>query len=206
MKIADPIRDGVRLVVRQEAKLINWLFRGRVTANHITWMGLAMHIPIAVAIILEYYDLGALLIVLFGLMDTLDGELARLQKKSSNYGVFLDASTDRIKEALVYLPLVFVFADNGRSAAALVAAIALAGSLSVSYIKARGETVLKETNFSASQINRLFNVGFARYEIRMAIMVVGLLPTEPFIAVSVVAISAWLTAGYRLLAIGNKLK
>jgi len=206
MKIADPIRDGIRLVVRQEAKLINWLFRGRVTANHITWASLAMHIPIAVAIILEYYDLSALLIVFFGLMDTLDGELARLQKKASNYGVFLDASTDRIKEALVYLPLVFVFSDNGRSGAALVAAIALAGALSVSYIKARGETVLRDSKLSASEINRLFNIGFARYEIRMTIMVLGFLLSEPFLAVSVVALSAWLTAGYRLLAIGSKLR
>ncbi|MDX1766189.1 MAG: CDP-alcohol phosphatidyltransferase family protein [Candidatus Saccharimonadales bacterium] len=206
MKIADPIRDGIRLVVRQEARFVDWLFRGRVTANHITWLSLAMHIPIAVAIILEYYDLGALLIVLFGLMDALDGELARLQNRTSDYGVFLDASTDRIKESLVYLPLIFVFADEMRPAAALVAALALAGSLSVSYIKARGETVLKESRLSAAEINRVFNIGFARYEVRMAIMVIGFLLNEPFAAVSIVAVSAWLTAFYRLLAIGNKLR
>ena len=206
MNLADLIRDRVRALMRLDARFINWLFRGHITANHITWLSLALHIPIAVSILNESYVLAAIMLVVFGLMDALDGELARLQKKASNYGVFLDASTDRIKEALVYLPLVFVFADDGRPAAASLTAVAMAGALSVSYIKARGETVLVESKLTASEINQLFKIGFARYEVRMLIMVVGFLFEKPVEALGVVAVSAWLTAFYRLVVIGQKLR
>ena len=57
------------------------------------------------AIINNQLPQAALLLAVFGLFDTLDGELARLQGTESPQGAFLDSVTDRMKEILVYVGL-----------------------------------------------------------------------------------------------------
>ena len=84
------------------AKLIDKTTKGWVTPDMVTLFGFAMHLPIAWFIATGADLWAAGLLIVFGLFDTLDGELARLQQKASARGMLLDASTDRMKEVLLY--------------------------------------------------------------------------------------------------------
>ena len=68
----------------------------------------------------------------FGLLDLLDGMVARATGKASKFGDFIDAMTDRIAESIVYLSLV-------AKGLAIPASAAMAGSLLFSYSAARAE-------------------------------------------------------------------
>ncbi|HEX8350198.1 MAG TPA: CDP-alcohol phosphatidyltransferase family protein, partial [Hymenobacter sp.] len=90
----DVLRSRTRAIMHVIAVGLNHATRGHVSPNAITIVGLLMHVPIAWLIAggSNYWAAG--LLVIFGLFDTLDGELARLQKSASSTGMLLDASTD----------------------------------------------------------------------------------------------------------------
>lgn len=71
---------------------------------------------------------------LSGLVDLLDGSVARLQNRESPFGNYLDTMLDRIVEVVLYLGLVLVWP--------VPAATALAFSMLVSYAKARVALVI----------------------------------------------------------------
>jgi len=88
---------------------------------------------------LGYIGLAGALILLAGLFDMLDGQLARLEGMASAYGALLDSAVDRYSEIFIFLGICIYFVAHEYFPGALFAFAALAGSLMVSYIRARSE-------------------------------------------------------------------
>jgi phosphatidylglycerophosphate synthase len=184
--------------MHQVAVGLNRLSGSKIRPNDITLFGLAMHVPIAYLIATNKHFFAAVLLIIFGLFDTLDGELARLQKRASASGMLLDASTDRTKEVLLYTGLASFFVSKGIPTYSIWCVVACGSSLLVSYVKAKGETAVKDTSLTANQINRLFQDGLMRFEIRMFVLVVGLFSGKLKIVIILIAVSAAVTAVSRL--------
>lgn len=165
-----------------------------------------MHLPIAYLIALQQYYWAAGLLVVFGLFDSLDGALARVQHKANPAGMLLDASTDRMKEVMLYSGAAYSMVAVGRPFMTTWAVIACGASLCVSYIKAKGETAVAGGKLTANEVNRLFQDGFARFEIRMFILIVGLLSGRVILAVIIIALISTYTAFERLIKISRKLR
>ncbi len=202
----DWMRSLVRSLMRRVAIVLNKLSGGRLSPNSVTIVGLIAHVLIAWEIAFQHNLLAAGLLVVFGLFDALDGELARLQKRASNAGMVLDASTDRIKEVLLYTGAAYqIIAQTGRPYLAVWAVVACGASLSVSYVKAKGETAIKDAHLSPNEINRLFADGLMRFEVRMFILLIGLLSNRVALAVIVIALLSSLTAIGRLIRITRRL-
>lgn len=164
-----------------------------------------MHVPISLLIANGYFGYGALFLVIFGLFDTLDGELARLQGRASVAGMLLDASTDRMKEVLLYSGAAYALATMGYAHAAAWAVGACGASLCVSYIKAKGETAVAGSKLSPNEVNRLFQDGLARFEVRMFLLVVGLLINQLLAVLVIITVLSSLTAFSRLIKISKKI-
>ena len=128
------------------AKSLNSASGGSISPNNITVLGLAAHLPIAVLIASQNYYWAAGLLVVFGLFDALDGELARLQKSDGPAGMLLDASTDRFKEVILYCGVAFSFVASDQPYMAVWAVAACGASICVSYVKAKGETAVAKSN------------------------------------------------------------
>ena len=81
---------------------------------------------------------GAIFLLVCGLFDALDGEIARQTNRVSEIGGFLDSTVDRINEFIVYLGLFSYY--YGRTPYVLFWIFtAMFGSMMVSYTRARGE-------------------------------------------------------------------
>lgn len=204
-EVISVIRDIVRNIIFQFAKKLNKITDGNVTPNSVTYTSLLFHIPIAVLIGLEYNLLGAVLLIVFGLFDSLDGALARIQKKANDKGMLLDASTDRMKEVLLYSGAAYALINSGDPNYAVWAVGACGASLLVSYIKAKGETAIAGKKLSANEINKVFNDGIMRFEIRMAVLIIGLFTNQLKYAVVFIAITSTFTAIGRLITISRRL-
>jgi len=191
--------------MRKIAKGLNQISRGKVSPNFITLLGLFMHIPIALLIAKGYFGYGAIGLVVFGLFDTLDGELARLQNRASAAGMLLDASTDRMKEVMLYTGSAYALACMGRPHATAWAVAACGASICVSYIKAKGEMAIKDTKLTPNQVNRLFQDGLGRFEVRMFVLVVGLLANQLLPALILITVLSTFTAFERLIKISRRL-
>lgn len=201
--IKNQIRGGMRVIARG----LNTATHGKLTPNAVTIIGTAMHIPIALLIATNSFLWAALLLLIFGLFDTLDGELARLQNRSSVKGMLLDASTDRFKEAMLYTGIAYVLATGPHPAYAAFAAAAVGASISVSYVKAKGEAAVASSNKEIPHhvLNRMFADGVLTFEIRMFVLLVGLVTGFLALATAVIAVGAAYTALQRLIRISSKL-
>lgn len=201
--IKGEVRRGAAVVARG----LDRVAKGRVSPDMVTYAGFAMHAPIAVLIATGHFLWAAALLIVFGLFDTLDGELARTQKSSSVRGMLLDASTDRMKEVLLYTGAAYFLASSAEPVTAVWAAAACGASLCVSYVKAKGEAAVAAgpKNIPHATLNRMFADGILTFEIRMAVLVTGLLLNQLVWAIALIAVFASITAVQRLVRISKQL-
>lgn len=84
---------------------------------------------------------GGILVLLMTPIDALDGTMARLRGESSDFGAFVDSVTDRYSELIIYGGLLYHFLSLGEPLGGLLVFGAAAGSVLVSYVKARAEAL-----------------------------------------------------------------
>lgn len=196
------VRNGARVI----AKWLDRVSKGKVTPDMVTYAGLVMHVPIAWLIATQHNLWAAGFLIVFGLFDTLDGELARLQKRDGPRGMLLDASTDRFKEAMLYTGAAYALAVSAHPENAAWAAAAVGASICVSYVKAKGEAVVASGKpIPHAKLNRMFADGILTFEIRMAVLAAGLIFDQLLWAVAVIAVLASFTAVQRLVRISKQL-
>lgn len=86
------------------------------------------------------YFWGTMGVIAFIFSDLLDGTMARISKKSSQWGAFFDSTIDRVVDvALIGALLLSLLKTDDRLA--LVAFAALVGGFLVSYVKARAQAL-----------------------------------------------------------------
>lgn len=201
--------DQCRLITRQGmrsiARALNTVSKGHITPNGVTIFSVIAHFLVAWLIAVGQLEWAAVGLIVFGLMDTLDGELARLQNRVSNTGMLLDATTDRLKEAILYSGAAYFLTQSSTPGLAIWAVAACGFGISVSYVKAKGETAVSGTKLTPNEKNRLFQDGLLRFEVRMALLVIGLLTGQVAGVLIIIAILAACTVVDRLIKISRML-
>jgi CDP-diacylglycerol---glycerol-3-phosphate 3-phosphatidyltransferase len=163
------------------------------TPNALTLVGFAAMCAIGVVIAFGNFPLGGILIILAGILDGLDGSLARLTNRVTKFGAFLDSTTDRFAEGAIFLGILYSFLQRGQIWVAYLVFLALLGSLMVSYARARAEGINVECREG----------WLTRFE-RFAILVLGLILTAIFgdtallVALGLIAVFANITAVQRI--------
>ncbi len=199
MHIIDKIRDLIRDIARHIAAYINKLSGGKISPNSVTLSGLALHLPIAALIVSGHNFWAAIGLLVFGMFDTFDGELARLQNRTSSAGMFLDSVSDRLKEIILYLSMLWVLANSGNKTSLIIIAATMAISICITYANAWGEVVLSKAGIKNKQTNKLLRTGIASYDIRMFLIFLGLLTNHMLWAIYVIFVLGSWTLGVRIL-------
>lgn len=155
--------------------------------NTMTLLGLAGNIIGAVLIALGYMTLGGIIVLVMGLIDTLDGTMARLRGMPSEFGAFVDSVTDRYSELVIFAGLLYYFLQKGDWLSSLAIYIAAGGSVLVSYVRARAASLGMDTK-----------VGFlSRFE-RYLVLAPSLIFNIPMVGIWIIAIFANFTAIQRI--------
>lgn len=111
----------------------------RITPNVVTLIGFLGLCGAAALVLDRRWILAAAVFVVFGLVDSLDGALARYQGTESEFGAFLDSILDRLVEGVILGAIGVVMAQDGREWIVAACFGALTGSFLVSYARARAE-------------------------------------------------------------------
>lgn len=140
---------GQQFVYKIINPFINLLLRTGVTPNHVTLVGLLLNIVAAIIFILgvekgergdhSYVGWASATILLGGLMDMIDGRLARVGKQESKYGAMFDSVLDRYSEMIMFLGICYYLIGQHYFLSSLFAFIGMIGSIMVSYTRARAE-------------------------------------------------------------------
>ena len=134
----------------------------------------------------HFFGAGVVLLA-SGVFDLFDGAVAREAGKVTVFGGILDSSLDRYGDAFILGGILFYFAGQGNGTAAMLAFSALAGSFSISYIRARAECEIDDCR-----------VGFWERGERIVFLALGLLLNNLLLVLWVLGLFTHWTALQRL--------
>lgn len=122
--------------------LVSWMAATAVPPMLVSLFGLAFSLYGALVAARGSLALGGVFLLLSGLCDVLDGDLARRRGVASRFGAFLDSTLDRVAEFAYFGAFIYYMVNRpgGYSDFVFVMTfVALAGSVLTSYARARAE-------------------------------------------------------------------
>jgi CDP-diacylglycerol---glycerol-3-phosphate 3-phosphatidyltransferase len=181
----DYLRITFRGVVEPIAGFLN---RIGLKPNTVTLIGLAGNTVGAALVAFDHITWGGIVILLMGPIDALDGTMARLRGEATRFGAFVDSVTDRYSELVILAGLMAYFIQHENWLASALVYIAAAGSVLVSYVRARAQSL----GYNA-------DVGILTRAERYLVLAPSLVFNIPVIGLWIVAILANITALQRIL-------
>lgn len=131
-------------VRRRAEALIAAIGRVPLTPNQVTVVGLVLTFVAAGLAAFGQLRWAGVVLIFAGTCDILDGAIARSTNASYSYGAFLDSTLDRYSEGAIYIGLAAYFVGIGGALQrwlVLATLAALAGSMLVSYVRARAQSL-----------------------------------------------------------------
>ncbi len=180
-------------------RLLRPLVRSSISPNVISFVSLIVSLVAGIMYAGGLFFTGGMTLLLSGFLDTLDGTMARLKGQSTLFGALLDSTFDRYADFIVFAGLLIYYRYHWMFFAII---LALLGSFTVSYVKARAES-----------LGTIRVVGFMQRPERVLLLVTGSILTAPVswysvdyaeipivAAVCLLAVLTNMTALHRLLA------
>jgi len=171
--------------------VVRVLARTPVTPTALTWFGFILALGAAALVITGHLFAAGFVVLVAGFFDILDGALARRIEKVTPFGAVIDATLDRLSEAVLLLAILALYAAQQSLAGILLVGVALIGSQLVSYIRARAEAQGLECGVGI----------FTRAE-RVVVLALGLLLSHLapalIIALAIIVVFSFVTVGQRL--------
>ncbi|PYP87078.1 MAG: CDP-alcohol phosphatidyltransferase family protein [Blastocatellia bacterium AA13] len=160
------ISEAIAIACRRVMNaVVRALARSRINPNALTFIGLVMNIGCAFLYGYGRFFLAGLLMILANLFDMLDGRVARLRGRVTQFGAFFDSVIDRYSDIVVFVGIMVFYASPGADHSPLRVAltgIALVGSVMISYSRARAES-----------LDIACKVGFLERPERVVLLIIG---------------------------------
>ncbi len=185
--LTDQARVAFKGILDPLATLLN---RMGLMPNTMTILGLIGNVIGAILIAQGFLTVGGILVLLMGPVDALDGTMARLRGMAGKFGAFVDSVTDRYSELVIFAGLLYYFVGKGDQIAILLVYASAAGSVLVSYIRSRGQSLGWDTK-----------VGVLTRMERYLVLAPAIILNYPVVGLWIIAIFSNFTAIQRIIDI-----
>ena len=192
MSLSDLLRLWFKNTLEGIARVI---LRLGISPNSITLLGLMGNLIASVFITLGMIQIGGLIVLIMGPLDAVDGTVARIGCGETKFGAFLDSISDRYSEFFILGGLLVIFLRSNNWQACILVYIAAAGSLLVSYTRAKAESL----GYSAK-------IGVLTRVERYLVMAPALILNVPMIGLWIIAVFANFTALQRIWQVWRQVK
>ena len=132
--------------------------------NFLTFLGLVINIWAAFLFAAGSFRWGGVVVIAAGLFDMVDGRVARETNQVTRFGGFFDSVLDRYSDLGVLVGLLVYYASINRNFYVVLTAIAMTGTVLVSYTRARAENIIPKCK-----------VGFLERPERVVLIIIGAL-------------------------------
>ncbi len=167
------------------------IIRAGIPVNSVTLLG---PVVVSAVFIPMFYDLqwvAGLVLIAAGAFDMLDGAVARISRRSTAFGAFLDSVTDRYTDYLMLLGILMYLMRHvhgpTRTLYLVLWGFTAVGTATTSYIRARAENVIPECK-----------VGFMERAERTVTIIIGLLAGNVHITLWILAVFTNLISAQRI--------
>lgn len=178
--LAKPESDGFYCyhIQRRISAWFSVRLAGRMGANAATGLDLILGVAAATLVLLDHWLWGVVMIQLFGIFSCVDGEIARIQDRSSRIGDFLDTLTDRVVELLLVGAIAFSLRDRVDSASALAAGFALLGGVFLLTTSSEKFRSAWQRGYPKRRLEKLFGLFCAGSDSRLLMLSIGLVVSD----------------------------
>lgn len=101
------------------------LIKLKLSPNNVTMIAFILGLSTGILVYFGYGIIGIIALWISGLLDAVDGYIARKENSSSAFGTLLDITSDRVVELSIVISLAFRFPDTRLSLLLLVCSIVL---------------------------------------------------------------------------------
>jgi CDP-diacylglycerol--glycerol-3-phosphate 3-phosphatidyltransferase len=157
--ISDLIGKGGKFVLDLIVRTLTFF---RVNPNFLTFTGVLISLWAAFHYGRGQLFTGSLIVILAGLFDMLDGEVARVSRTDTAYGAFYDSVIDRYSDIILLQGLMVWYARQGRLSYVVLVGVAFMGAVMTSYARARAESLIPKCK-----------VGFMERPERIVLLIIG---------------------------------
>src|SRR6476620_11120644 len=130
--------------------------------NVLTLIGVLINVGAAWALARDRFIAAGVIMIVANIFDFIDGKVAHITGKQSQFGAFWDSTLDRFSDLALFTGLIWLYADLGRNGYVLVATLALIFSIMTSYARARAESLIDKCQ-----------VGFMERPARSVLFIMG---------------------------------
>ena len=167
--------------------LVRALVFTRIHPNVFTCVGLAINAVGAWMLSRgEFFEAG-LVVLLAAVFDLVDGPIARSSGRVTRFGGFLDSVIDRYSDLILLVGMLVYYASVNRFGYIVLTAVAMTGSVMVSYVRARSENEIPKCK-----------VGFLERPERIVLLIIGTLFNRMTAVLWVIAVLSNLTVVHRI--------
>ena len=142
--------------------IVGALARLKINPNILTFSGVVISFWAAWNFGYGEFSRGALIIILAGLFDMLDGEVARQTRSVTRFGAFYDSVIDRYSDIILLQGLMVWYAREQRLGYVVLVGVVFMGAIMTSYARARAECLIPTCK-----------VGFMERPERIVLLIIG---------------------------------
>jgi len=180
-KIGDTLGRALDAIVRGFAA-------SGVNPNFLTFIGFGINLLAAYLFAYGYFRWAGLTIILAGVFDMTDGRVARLEGRVTPFGGFYDSVMDRYSDLCLLIGLLIYYGRINRFLYVSLVAVAMIGSVMVSYSRARAENVIPSCK-----------VGFLERPERVVLIIIGALFDRMAPVIWLIAVLSNVTVIHRII-------
>ena len=173
-------------------KIIVLIVRGlalsKIHPNALTFIGLVINVVAAVLLSTGQFTKAAWVIIGAGIFDMVDGRVARETNRVTRFGGFFDSVLDRYSDLALLMGLLVWYGNINRPFYVVLTAVVMAGSVMVSYTRARAENTIP-----------MCKVGFMERPERIVLLIIGALFDRMAPVLWIIALMSNLTVIHRML-------
>jgi CDP-diacylglycerol--glycerol-3-phosphate 3-phosphatidyltransferase len=118
---------------------IGWVMARVLSPNLLTTCAMLTSVAVGYCFAVGRFYLGPWLLLLAGLFDIWDGQVAKLTNRITTFGAFFDSASDRVNDFLYSLGAIYYFTVNETYDIVFLLVAYMVLSSLISYVKARAE-------------------------------------------------------------------
>jgi CDP-diacylglycerol--glycerol-3-phosphate 3-phosphatidyltransferase len=134
----------------------------RIHPNVLTLVGVIINFVAAWQFAMGRFVTGGFIMLVANIFDFIDGKVAEAANQSSDFGGFWDSVMDRFSDLSLFVGVIYLYAQQGRTDYVMIAAFAMMFSVMTSYTRARAESMIDKCK-----------VGFMERPERIVLVMIG---------------------------------
>jgi CDP-diacylglycerol--glycerol-3-phosphate 3-phosphatidyltransferase len=133
-----------------------------ISPNTLTLIGVLINCLAGWALAVNQFALAGLIMICANIFDFIDGKVAFITGRQSEFGAFWDSTLDRFSDLALFTGLIWLYATLGRTDYVLITTLTLIFATMTSYTRARAESLVEKCK-----------VGFMERPERIVLFMIG---------------------------------